>query len=81
MVQKILLFKIGAIGDVLMTTPLVRQLRKNFPEAKIDYLIGKSSSKILEGNKNIDEIIPFKETIFTEKKTKGMENSNRESKS
>ena len=34
-IKKILLFKLGAIGDVLMTTPLVRQLRKNYPKAKI----------------------------------------------
>ncbi|ENN95565.1 glycosyl transferase family protein, partial [Methanocaldococcus villosus KIN24-T80] len=48
--MKILLFKIGAIGDALMTTPLIRQLRKNFPNAQIDYLIGKHAHAVLEGN-------------------------------
>lgn len=68
--MKILFFKIGAIGDVLMTTPLVRQTRKLFPNAKIDYLVGQSASQVLDGNKNIDNIITFDETIFTEKKLK-----------
>ena len=62
--MKILLFKIGAIGDTLMTTPLIRQLRNNFPDAQIDYLVGKSSFQILEDNPNLSTIIPFDENIY-----------------
>jgi lipopolysaccharide heptosyltransferase II len=69
--KRILFFKLGAIGDVLMTTPLIRQVRKNFPKAKIDYLVGGHSAKILEGNSNIDEIISFDEKIFLKKKIIG----------
>ena len=57
--KKILLFKIGAIGDVVMTTPLVRQLRKSFPDAQIDYAVGKPANKVLENNKYINEVISF----------------------
>jgi len=66
--KKILLFKIGAIGDTLMTTPFVRQLRRNFPMDKIDYLVGKVSSQVLEGNRNVNEVIPFDEAIFFKKR-------------
>jgi len=66
--MKILLFKIGAIGDTLMTTPLVRQLRKAHPKARIDYLIGKSASKALLNNPNINNIIKFDEATFFKKK-------------
>lgn len=62
--RKILFFKLGAIGDVLMTTPLVRQLRKNYPEARMDYLVGKSSSAVLRHNKNIDKVMDFDESTF-----------------
>lgn len=68
MQEKILLFKLGALGDVLMTTPFIRQLRKNKPDSKIDYLIGRSFVSVLEGNKNLDEIIPFDDAIFFKKK-------------
>jgi len=61
---KILLFKIGALGDLLMTTPLARQLRRRFPGATIDFLAGRSFTRILEGNRNLDRIIPFPEEIF-----------------
>ncbi len=68
--MKILLFKIGAIGDTLMTTPLIRQLRKNFKDASIDYLIGEHSYGVLGGNKHLDSIIKFDENIFFEKNFK-----------
>ena len=66
--KKVLIFKIGAIGDVMMTTPLVRALRKRFPKAKLDYLVGKWSASIIEKNKNLDEMITFDDTIFFRRK-------------
>jgi ADP-heptose:LPS heptosyltransferase len=68
---KILLWKIGAMGDVLMTTPLVRQLRKALPDARIDYLTGHSCTAILEGNPNLDRVIGFDEqTLFRARLTR-----------
>ncbi len=66
--QKILLFKIGAIGDVLMTTPLIRQLRQQCPKSQIDYLVGKTASQAIKNNKNISNTITFDENIFFKKK-------------
>ena len=68
--MKILLFKLGAIGDTLMTTPLVRQLRKNFPNAVIDYYIGRSSYGVLEGNQYLNNVIKFDENVFIRKQIK-----------
>lgn len=65
--MKILIFKPGAIGDIIMSTPLVRQLRKNFPKSTIDYLVGKKAKPILENNKNINQLISFDENIFYRK--------------
>lgn len=65
--MKILLWKIGALGDVLMTTPLVRQLRRSFPQAKIDYLVGQSSEVVLRGNPHLDTIHAFDERILYDK--------------
>nr|MBA4405419.1 lipopolysaccharide heptosyltransferase II [Nanoarchaeum sp.] len=65
--MKILFFKIGAIGDVLMTTPLIRQTRKNFPDAQIDYLVGNSASKVLINNNYINNVIKLDEKLFINK--------------
>lgn len=66
--KNIAFWKIGALGDVLMTTPLVRQVRKAFPEAKIDYLVGRACAAMLEGNSHLDSVITFDETILYERK-------------
>jgi len=68
--MKILLFKIGAIGDTLMTTPLIKQLRNNFKDAIIDYLIGSHSYGVLEGNEHLDNIMKFDEKIFFDRDLK-----------
>lgn len=62
--MKILLWKIGALGDVLMTTPLVRQLREALPVSQIDYLTGHACVKVLEGNAHINRVIGFDESIL-----------------
>ncbi len=62
--KTILIIKSGAIGDVLMTTPFIRALRKRFPSAEIDYLTGEESAKVLEGNKNISNVIAVKSDLF-----------------
>ena len=36
--QRILIIKLGAIGDVIRTTPLLRRLRQEYPAAKITWL-------------------------------------------
>lgn len=62
--KKVAFFKIGALGDVLMTTPLVRQVRKALPDADIDYLVGKSCAGILEGNRHLTKVVSFDEGIL-----------------
>ena len=62
--MKILLWKIGALGDVLMTTPLVRQLRKAVPESSIEYLTGHASRAVVEGNPHLDRVVSFDERIL-----------------
>ena len=60
-VKKICLFKPGAIGDVLMTTPLIRALRRRFPKAKIDYWVEQWSAPVLKHNPHLNRVISFDE--------------------
>ncbi|MBI2564771.1 lipopolysaccharide heptosyltransferase II [Candidatus Woesearchaeota archaeon] len=62
--KKILLFKSGAIGDVLMTTPLIRVLRKKYPETIIDYLTGNWSAKVLQNNPYLNNVFSMPDESF-----------------
>ena len=54
---RILLISLRRIGDVLLTTPLIRSLRRAFPRASIDVLVFSSTAGIVRGNPDIGEII------------------------
>ena len=64
MYNRILVINIFGIGDVLFSTPMVRALRANFSEAKIDFMCNKRGQHIVQNNKNIDEFIVFEKDDF-----------------
>lgn len=57
--QRILLTRMKYIGDVVLTTPIIRTLRDAYPEAHIAYLGDAKAVSLLEHNPYINEIIPF----------------------
>jgi len=46
----------GALGDVLMTTAAVKELRRKYPTAHIRYVTHPTSLPMLEGNADINEV-------------------------
>ncbi len=58
--MKILVIQQKMIGDVLVSSILCNNLKKAYPNARIDYLVYESTIPVLEGNPNIDTIILFK---------------------
>lgn len=53
---KILIIRFSSIGDIVLTTPVIRCVRKQFPTAQIHFLTKKSFKGILEHNPYIDTI-------------------------
>ena len=46
-VSKILVFRLSSIGDIVLTTALLRCLRNTFPDAQIDFVVKKQFADIL----------------------------------
>jgi len=55
--EKILVIKLRAIGDVVLSSIVLENLRQAFPEAQIDFLTEKPSRTIIENNKFLNKII------------------------
>lgn len=56
MIKSICLVRLSALGDVLMTVPLVRTLQSNFPQAKITWIISRPAYDLVEGIDNVEFI-------------------------
>ena len=69
--MKILVISLAGIGDTILATPLIRELRANFPQARIDALVLWAGSKdVLEGNPNLDTV--FQQNLLNEPKAKAL---------
>ena len=56
-IPKILLIKLGAVGELLMASPFFDQLRKHFPHSEIILVVGRLSCAAVEHNPNINRLI------------------------
>ncbi len=57
--QRILIVKLGAIGDVLRTTPILSGLKRAWPESHITWVVDKEGQLLLRGNPQIDRLLTF----------------------
>ncbi len=55
--DKILIIRCGAIGDVLHTSEVFRSIKRSYPNCQIHYLTGEIPAKMLSADKDIDKII------------------------
>lgn len=61
-VRRILVIKLRAIGDVLLSTIVTKNLRLAFPQAHIDFLTEPPSVDVLKGNPHINGTMVFKKS-------------------
>lgn len=55
--EKILIIRLSSIGDIILTTPLVRRLRNTYPQAQIDYLVKPMFKSLLAQNPHINTLL------------------------
>src|SRR5688572_7827346 len=55
--MKVLLVRLRLIGDVMFTTPIVRAVRRQYPDAHISYLVEALAAPVLRGNPHLDDLI------------------------
>lgn len=66
--KRILVMKHCCMGDIVMSTPFLHNIRLNFKDAEIDYMVGDWSRQIIEGHKDINHLYRhLRDAGFSEK--------------
>lgn len=55
--QRLLIIRLGALGDVIRTLPALRAIRHRLPRAHISWLVEEGSRELLEGHPDLDQVI------------------------
>jgi lipopolysaccharide heptosyltransferase I len=57
--DRVLIVRLGAVGDVLRSLPALRQIRAAFPAAHLAWIVEDLSAPLLENHPDIDQVIPL----------------------
>lgn len=67
--MKILVIRLSSIGDIILTTPVLKAFKEKYPEATIDFLVLDKFKAAIEGLPYIDNLI-----LFNKKENDGLKN-------
>ena len=57
--QRILILKLGAVGDVVLITPSLRAIRRKFPRATITLLVGRDAFELVQHCPYLDGLLTY----------------------
>jgi heptosyltransferase-2 len=57
--RRILIIRLGAIGDILLTTPVIRILKTRYPECRIDFLTKEAYIPLLKSHPGLNRVLAF----------------------
>lgn len=66
-VQRLLVIRLGAMGDVVRTLPAVALLRDHYPTARIDWLVEERTAEVVEGRAYVDRVVVFPRAALVER--------------
>ena len=61
--MKVLIVRFSSIGDVILTTPIIRALKKQIPSIEIHYITKENNRAILADNPYIDQLFTIQKSI------------------
>lgn len=62
-VKKILFISLSNIGDIILTTPVLRVLAENFPDARMDIMVGPNGTELFKKHPAVFKVITYDKHI------------------
>lgn len=57
--NKVLIIRLSSIGDILLTSPVIRQTRERYPTAQIDFLTRTEFISLVATNPHLNTVLPL----------------------
>lgn len=70
-INKILIIRLSSLGDILLTTPLIRTIKKKYPQIKIDFLLKEEYLDLFKNNPHINKILIYSKEKINQSSTLG----------
>jgi heptosyltransferase I len=64
MAKRILIVRLSAIGDSILSVPVLNSLRRRFPQAEIAWVTERASAQLLEGHRALDRLFVTSKQTF-----------------
>lgn len=58
-IRNVLIIRLSSLGDILLSTPLVRTIKNKYPEVKISFLVKRQYADIFRLNPHISELLLY----------------------
>jgi len=69
--KKVLFIRLDHLGDIVSSTPVYREFKANFPDARLSVLTSPLGKVLLSTNPYIDEILAFNNSINSQYRSLG----------
>ena len=73
--RRILIIRLSSLGDILLTTPLIRTIKNRFPKIVIDFLLKSEYQDVLKNNPHLNKIFLYSNN-YNNAVVEEIENSN-----
>ena len=67
-IKKILFISLSNIGDIVLTTPVLKVLSENFPDAKVDVMVGPNGTELFKKHPAVFKVITYDKHISMREK-------------
>ncbi len=64
MAKRILIVRLSAIGDCILSVPVLNAIRRKFPDARIGWVIERASAQLIQGHSALDDLIVVSKQTF-----------------
>ncbi|GBD96432.1 MAG TPA: glycosyltransferase family 9 protein [Nitrospirae bacterium] len=61
---RILVIQTAKIGDLICSTPVFREVKRKFPDARLTVMVNPITEELLKHNPHVDEILTIKQTDY-----------------